>query len=57
MVTLKKSNDTKKDQLMVDGPNGIKKTPLLNMSKTEIGNTKTVSIKMKTMSYGAGGGT
>ena len=28
MATLKKSNDTKKDQLMVDGPNGIKKIPL-----------------------------
>ena len=41
---------------MVDGPNGIKKIQHLNMSKTGIGNTKTVSIKMKTMNYGAGGG-
>ena len=41
---------------MADGPNGIKKILLLNMSKTGIGNTKTVSIKMKIMNYGAGGG-
>ena len=56
MVTLNKSNGTKKDQLMVDGPNGIKKIQHSNMSKMEIGNIKTVSIKMKTMNYGVGGG-
>ena len=41
---------------MVDGPNGIKKIQHSNMSKMEIGNIKTVSIKMKTMNYGVGGG-
>ena len=41
---------------MEDGLNGIKKTLLLNMWKMETGNTKTVSIKMKVMNCGAGGG-
>ena len=41
---------------MEDGQNGIKKTPHLNMLKTEIGNIKMAYTKMKIMSYGAGGG-
>ena len=41
---------------MVDGLNGIKRTPRLNMLKMGIGSIKMVFIKMKIMNSGAGGG-
>ena len=41
---------------MVDGQNGIKRTPLLNMLRMGIGSIKMVFIKMKIMNCGVGGG-
>ena len=57
MVTSKSNNDIKKACHTEDGQNGIKKTPLLNMLKTETGNIWMACTKMKIMNFGAGGGT